>query len=94
MALSVLIVVTTAVLRSIALEDLFARMQPVRAPMMDALGVTEPEPVRYAAFIARADGKFAAHRTSTLLRPLAVARMGSAVAVTEWWIRTTRAARL
>jgi uncharacterized membrane protein len=69
-ALLVLIGLTTAVLRSIAVEDLFARMEPVRAPMMDALGVTEPAPVRRAAFIARADGKFAAHRTTTLLHIL------------------------
>lgn len=70
LALLVLIGLTTAALRSIAVADLFARMEPVRAPMMDALGVTEPAPMRHAAFIAQADEKFAAHRTTTLLHIL------------------------
>lgn len=70
-ALLVLIGLTSAVLRSIAVGDLFARVEPVRAPMMDALSVTEPAPARRAAFIAEADRKFAAHRTATLLHILA-----------------------
>jgi hypothetical protein len=39
LALLVLIGLTTAVLRSIAVGDLFVRMEPLRAPMMHALGV-------------------------------------------------------
>ena len=69
-ALLVLLGLTTAVLRSIAVGDLFARMEPVRGQIWDALGVTEPAPVRRAAFIAKADGKFAALPTTTLLHIL------------------------
>ena len=69
-ALLVVTGLTSAVLRSIAVGDLFARMDRVRAPMMDALGVTEPAPDRRAVFVARADRKFAAHRTATLLHIL------------------------
>jgi uncharacterized membrane protein len=69
-ALLVLIGLATAVLRSIAVDDLFTRMEPLRAPMMDALGVTRPAAARRAAFLAKADGKFAAHRTTTLLHIL------------------------
>lgn len=70
LALLVLLGLTTAVLRSIAVTDLFARVNRVRAPMMGALGVTAPAAARRAAFLAKADGKFAAHRTTTLLHVL------------------------
>jgi len=69
-ALLVLIGLTTAVLRSIAMADLFTRTNQVRAPLMAALGVTEPEAVRRAAFLAKADEKFASYQTTTLLHIL------------------------
>jgi uncharacterized membrane protein len=70
LALLVLLGLTSAVLRSIAVENAFARMESVRASMMDALGVPEPAPARRAAFVAEADRKFASHRTTTLLHIL------------------------
>ena len=69
-ALLVSIGLATAILRSIAVADLFARGELVRAPIMDALGVTEPEPIRRAAFLAKADAKFAAQQTITRLHIL------------------------
>jgi uncharacterized membrane protein len=70
-ALLVVLGLTTAALRSMAVEDLFGRMEPMRAPIMDALGVTDPAPLRHAAFVAKGDAKFAAHPRTTLLHILA-----------------------
>jgi len=69
-ALLVLIGLTSAILRLVAVEDIFARMERPRALMMDALGVTDPSPAWRAAFVASADQKFSAHRTTTLLHIL------------------------
>ncbi len=69
-ALLVLLGLTSAVLRTISVESSFARMESLRAQMIDALGVTDPAPDRRAAFVAEADRKFASHRTTTLLHIL------------------------
>lgn len=69
-ALLVVLGVTAAVLRTVAPDDLFARMEPVRARLFRALNATEPEPARRAAFLAEGDRKFATQRTITLVHIL------------------------
>lgn len=70
-ALLVLLGVAAAVLRSVATDDLIARVEPVRARMMNSLGVTEPAPHRRAQVVAEADAKFAARRAITRIHVLA-----------------------
>jgi uncharacterized membrane protein len=67
-ALLALLGVTAAVLRSVAPDDVLTRMEPFRTRMINAFGVTEPEPDRRAHVVA--DGKFAAHRAVTRIHVL------------------------
>jgi hypothetical protein len=69
-ALLVLVGLASAALRAIAMEDLFARVEPARVGLMTGLGVSEPAPERRAEVVARSDRKFATHRATTLIHIL------------------------
>ena len=70
MRVLLLVGVTFAALRAIAMENLFARMEPARVQLMTAFGVSEPAPERRAEAVARADRKFVTHRATTLVHIL------------------------
>lgn len=67
----VLLGLAAAVLRAVATDDLFARMELVRARMLNTTSVSEPIRSRRAEVVSAVDGKFAAHRGITRIHVLA-----------------------
>ena len=67
LALLLLIGIAGSAMRALHLGDFFAMLQPLRNATFAMFGISNPDPVRQAAMVARADSKFAAHAVATLL---------------------------
>jgi len=63
--LLVILGISTGILRAVFMDDLVARAEPARAPILSALGITDPEVSERPALVARMDGRLAEHRAIT-----------------------------
>lgn len=57
--------IATGILRAVYMDDLVARMEPVRPPILAALGIDDPEVPARPALVQRMDGRLAEHRAVT-----------------------------
>jgi hypothetical protein len=55
----------SGILRAVFVDDLVARVEPVRGPIFAALGVTDPRAADRAALVRVVDGRFAENRAMT-----------------------------
>ena len=61
----VILGITTGILRAVFMDDLVARVEPARAPILSALGITDPEVAERPMLVQRMDGRLAEHRAIT-----------------------------
>jgi hypothetical protein len=60
----------SGIARAVYVDDLVARVDPVRAPVFDALGVHDPHGFDRAALVRRVDSRFAENRATTYVHVL------------------------
>jgi hypothetical protein len=60
----------SGIARAVYVDDLVTRVEPVRAPIFDALGVHDPQEIDRATLVRRVDSRFAENRATTYVHVL------------------------